>query len=332
MNELDETKNTGVFITAPREEDLQVGDVNPTIQNASADWRQYECDGEWQKEMQINFETEACMSFTPVNAIATYLNWLIQTQQIQPAQLAFLQGNGYIGADGKVALSPRFTATMDGTTINGNDFQHPWNSVQNDGLVPDSMWPMPADQMNANPANAWKIYYATPTADVIALGKQFLTMFKVNWHWLVSNGGGASQSEFQIWLKTAPIHVAVAVGSPWNVATPINACGCGAAHGVLLTNVEIGVVNNILDHYAPFSKQLSADYCLAYAVQGWVEQIPQVAPVSPAQTIQEAIPAVHEAIQNLATLAPQVEQQHATLIQQWIDALTALLKTIHISG
>jgi hypothetical protein len=316
-------QNTGVIINPPRETDLHVGSIVPSITNKSADWRQYECDGEWQKDMTIDFETDACMSFASTNTIATYLNWLIDSQQIQSAQLAFLKGNGYIGADGKVAISPRFTATMDGTTVNGNDFQHPWDSIQNDGLVPDSAWPMPVDAMNADPANAWHIYYAQPTDAVKALGKQFLQYFKINWHWLVSNGQGASQSQFAQWLQNAPIHIAIAVCSPWNTAEPINGCGVGASHGVQLSHVEVGVVNNILDHYAPFQKQLAADYTLSYAVQGWAEQIPQPAQKTPLQTVQDALPQVQQALATINT-APN-KTAELGIIEQILLKLEQLL-------
>lgn len=282
MHIITENTNTGVIITPPRPEDLQVGALSPTLTNTASDWRAHECDGEWQKDMAIDWESEACMSFTGSNNIATYLNWLIDTKQILAPQLAFLQANGYISMDGKVALSPRFTAKMSGTTTNGSDFQNVWNSLKNDGCVPDTAWPMPSAQMNANPTDAWAIYYASPTQSVIALGKEFLKYFSIQWEWLVSSGNGASQTDFVEWLQVAPIHLAIQVCSPWNTDAPIPGCGTGAQHGVQLSYVEPNVVNDILDHYSPFDKQLEANYTLSYAVRGFPTQIPQVVPEVPA--------------------------------------------------
>ena len=317
MNTLQQGQNTGVIITPPRESDLHVGALTPSVFNETSDWRQYECDGEWQKDMAIDWESEACMSFTGSNNVATYLNWLISTNQILPAQFAFLKNNDYMGADGKVALSPRFTATMSGTTVNGNDFQNVWDSLQIDGVVPDSLWPMPVAEMNANPANAWKLYYATPTTQAIALGKQFLTYFDIQWEWLVSNGQGATEAQFVEWLKTAPVHIAIAVCNNWNTDQPIAGCGTGAAHGVQLSRVEPNVVNNILDHYVPFDKQLETNYTLSYAVRGYVEQIPQIAPVQP------VTPPV-------VVVTPNVARQ-ITIMQELIVAYGELLKELGIT-
>jgi hypothetical protein len=186
MQTINPGQNTGVIISPVRDSDLKVGSINPSVFNTAGDWRQFECDGEWQKDMTISFDTEACMSFTGTNLIATYLNWLMINGYLLAPQMAFLKENGYIGSDGKVMLSPRFTATMSHTTVNGNDFQNVWDSIANDGVVPDSVWPMPTAAINADSAQAWSLYYANVSADAIALGKQFLSFFTIPWEWLVS--------------------------------------------------------------------------------------------------------------------------------------------------
>lgn len=299
MKILQEHKNSGVIITPPKEKDFLVGALTPSITLASADWRQYECDGEWQKDLTIDFETNACMSFTGVNNLATYLNWLLDTNQLPTTHISFLKDNGYIGQDGKVSLSPRFTAKMSGTTENGNDFQNVWESLRKDGVVPDSVWPMPSAQMNANPSQAWNLYYAEPSSEAVSLAKAFLTFFDVHWEWLVSNGNGATQTQYKEWLTVAPIHIAIAVCSPWNTALPIPGCGTGADHGVQLSNVEVGVVDNILDHYLPFDKQLEADYILSYAVRGYLTALTLPTPAPVAQTASQALTQAQEAITNL---------------------------------
>lgn len=302
-------KNTGVIILPPSLEKIGAVVELPSITNASTDWRGYESSGEWQKDMTIGFDTEACMSYTPNDNLETYLNWLIRTNQLLPAQLAFLTDNGYIGADGNVHLSARFTAYMSGTTVNGNDFEQVWSSLDTDGAVPESLWPFPLEEMNADPSNAWGIYYTHPPAAAITLGEKFLTYFDVQWRWLVSNGLGASQATFVEWLKTAPIHLAIAVCGDWNNDVPIMGCGTGAQHAVQLSHVNVGGNNDILDHYVKFDKELGSDYTLAYAVQGWVNQIPQ----SPSLPDNPAV---------VANLTQQV-----SILQKIVSLLKTLLST-----
>lgn len=248
-----------------------MGAVPPAIYLPSSDWRTYESPGEWQKDMTIDWDSEACMSFASNDTLETYINWLIATNQLNKPQLDFLTTNGYI-VDGKVNFSDRFTAKMSGTTINGNDFEHVWGSIQDNGLVPESLWPFPMDELNASPANAWTIYYKEVPASVQAMGKEFLQYFSINWRWLVSDGNGASQGQFISWLSIAPIHIAIQVCDPWNTGAPINGCGPGAEHGVQLSKVDNGGDSHILDHYSPFDKLLSPNYILSYAVQGWINQ------------------------------------------------------------
>jgi hypothetical protein len=328
MQTINPVQNTGVIISPVRDSDLKVGSINPSVFNTAGDWRQFECDGEWQKDMTISFDTEACMSFTGTNLIATYLNWLMINGYLLAPQMAFLKENGYIGSDGKVMLSPRFTATMSHTTVNGNDFQNVWDSIANDGVVPDSVWPMPTAAINADSAQAWSLYYANVSADAIALGKQFLSFFTIPWEWLVSDGSGASQQQFAQWLEVSPIHIAIAVCNPWNTASPIAGCGSGAAHGVLLTRVETGVVNNILDHYVPFDKQLEANYTLSYAVRAIVTQIPQIvtptAP-TPAQTVAKELPLLQQDINNLKYESPAQRTQDSIKISQILKYLLQLI-------
>lgn len=237
MHTIQSNTNTGVRLTPPSDLEVGAAFAVPSVLNTKADWRPFECDGEWQKDMAIDFESEACMSFAAENAVSTYLNWLLETNQLPATHVQFLKDNGYIGSDGKVACSGRFTAKMSGTTKDGNDFQNPWKSMQTDGLVPDSLWPMPAAALKAMPQDAWGIYYAEPSPDVIALGKAFLTFFEIDWRWLVSNGEGASPAQFATWLTVAPIHIAVQVCGDWNNDPIIQGCGPGAQHGVLLTAI-----------------------------------------------------------------------------------------------
>ena len=327
MHTIQPGKNTGVIIKEPSPERIGAVLTLPTITNSSSNWMPYECDGEWQEDMTIDWDTEACMTFTATNTIATYLNWLISTNQILPAQLEFLQNNGYIGADGKVSLSPRFNAALNGTTTNGNDFENVWDELPVDGVVPNSAWPMPVAEMNANPSNAWSLYYQAPPANVVALGKQFLTFFNITSRWLVSDGNGATQQQYLEWLQIAPIHLAIEVCNNWNVATPIQGCGAGAQHGVQLSYLTVGGVNNILDHYVPFDKELAENYSLSYAFQGWVTQIPQATiPNMPsiATPTTDEVPVVSELNYDENQLKTATPVQKQDILEQAKNLITYL--------
>jgi hypothetical protein len=299
-------KNTGVIILPPSRERSR--GIPPLFDTAS-DWRAYESRGEWQKDMAVEFETNACMSFAANDCLETYLNWLIATGKILPAQHDFLKNKGYIDQNSNVNFSDRFTAYMSGTTVNGNDFESVWKWIENGGLVPESEWPFPLTEINASPKNAWSIYYQAPPASLVALGKEFLQYFDIDWQWLVSNGRGASDALFQAWLQTAPIHLAVAVCPPWNTAQQINGCGPGAQHGVQLSFIDKSGVAHILDHYDPFDKLFAANYTLSYAVQGWVNQLPQ-AP-APAPTPDPVVENLKQQI--------SLYQKIVQLLQNWLS-------------
>jgi Putative peptidoglycan binding domain len=263
-------KNTGFIAVTPRTTDWVAGQetgISGVISNSTGDWTTYLPVGEWQKLMADNFETDACVSFSAVQTLATYLEFLIQNNSVSPDALAWLTSNGYI-VEGKISFSPRFTARVSGTSEQGNNLPAVAQSTRTYGLVPDADWPWPTAEIEADSTNAWNIYYAEPPQAVLDKGKAFLQHFIPQYDWVISTGNSeGQQASIKENLTVAPLQIATEVCWPWNVATPISGCGPGSQHATELYNVEADGSYDILDHYVPFNKILAADYNISYAMR-----------------------------------------------------------------
>ncbi len=273
--------------------------VPTSVRNAKGDWRPQAPDFKGQLMKGSNGvsygETDACMSFSGTNDLATQMDWLILNGQIDPNAVNFLRSNGYFGADGKLNFAPRFTAKMSGTDpARGNSFLNVWGSMRHDGVVPDGVWPMPTKGIDAYVASQhfvmptpgsnnlvpglWDLYYAQPSQEAIDLGKQFASWFDVQYEWVSWVGAEKTMGQLANALLVSPLNIATAVCQGWNTANPIQACGDGSQHATTLLNIEPGVAYDILDHYSPFMKRFAAGYSISYAVRGVVTVKPQVPP------------------------------------------------------
>lgn len=312
-------QNTGVIITAPNPTDFIAGSTSqiPEItRNTTGDWRVYEPSGEWQKLMGPNtvtsttgFETNACVSFSANDYCEVFIDYLIATNQIPAAHTQWLKDNGYM-TDGKMNFSDRFTAKMSGTTINGNSMGTVWQSIRDNGMVPEAMWPMPSADIIAHPDQAWQLYYATVPADVIAMGLKYKQFFQTLYEWVFSAPGQSSATQVANCLKIAPLHVATAVCGNWNTDGPITGCGPGGAHATIIT-AEDSTGYHILDHYVPFDKTLAPNYDITYALRGIV--VPQGSPVPVATPVT-------------TTPAPLTPETKLALLTKLKAAYIALLK------
>lgn len=273
--------------------------IDPTPRNAEIDWRPVSPDPKTQL-MKVNSvsygDTNCCTNFSATNDLAAQMDWLIAHGQLDINGVNFLKSNGYIGADGKVNLSPRFNAVMSGTTPqNGNSLPNVWNSLRHDGIVPDSAWPMPTAEFatildNGEPQpppgtfqetsstqKLWNAYFAPVPDSVKALGKQFAQWFDIQYEWVAYVGGGAkTPADFSQLLSVAPIQIATAVCTGWNTDDPIKACGAGSQHATTLLYVDPATNRyDIFDHYNPFMKQFAPDYSITYGMRGVISSKPQ---------------------------------------------------------
>lgn len=221
-------------------------------------------------------DTESCTNFSVTNDAATYLNWLHQTGKLPPEHEEFLRDNGYFDANGLISLSPRFSAITSGTTGDeGNSLPNVWQALKDKGAVPQADCDYPTAEWRAKIATGnftlrdlWAIWFnPAAAANALAKGAQFAKLFQVQYHWLAYTGAPATMQGLHDDLATAPAQLATAACPGWNDQDPIKGCGMGAGHATELYWVEPGAYD-ILDHYAPFRKQLAPDYGIPYAMQG----------------------------------------------------------------
>lgn len=277
---MNQNQNTGLIIKDPTPtawvSGVETG-ASAVVVNASGDWRKYEPKGEWQtfiwtdaNGVTYNKDVLACVSFSADDELETYTNFMIRTNKIPADAKHWLESNGYIDENGDVNFSDRFTAKMSGTTRDGNSLEAVWQSIKNNGLVPEKDWKITDEELaaiKANPDGYWDIYYKNIPADVIAKGKVFATLFPLQYEWLAFSTRPLTDDQFRTALGVAPIQIATAVCWPWNTTDIINGCGDGAAHGTMLSCLDVESIRHILDHYEPFDKQLAPDYKLTWATR-----------------------------------------------------------------
>ena len=265
--ELKEGTNTGVLIQEPRPTDFIAGDANISSTSISrlesGDWRPFLPDPESQNS--IYFDSMACVTFSAIKSIAIHLNRLLADKVIPVETLIEMEKQGYL-KNGQFNFSERFTAKLSGTTHMGNYAVSVWDSIRKDGLIPEADWAYPRGK--TTPAFDWDDYYA-PIPDVLKeKGKAFLKFFGISYQWLAT-GGGATDAQFNAWLKVGPIQILTPVCPPWNTTDMIPACGRVVSHATTMVARKDGAVI-IADHYSPFEKQLSLEYSIPYALQGFI--------------------------------------------------------------
>lgn len=293
--EIQPSQNTGFVVVEPKLGDFMAGGetgILDTIVNKVCDWRPFLPTNATQlmkgSNGQAYGDTEACVSFAGCQSVETQLNFQIKNGLVNAENIAWLNANGYIDANGSVLLSKRFTAMMSGTTpAVGNSLPNVWQSLFRDGAVPESVWPMPTAQFDALIAtnnftvqDFWNIYYAAVPQTAITLGKEFAIRFPILYEWLVYPSAPAAGTTLLADLGVAPLEIATAVCGGWNTEDPILACGAGTQHATLLTFVEGNGEYDILDHYVPFQKQFASNYTITYGMRGVVGQGLAPAPVA----------------------------------------------------
>jgi hypothetical protein len=283
--ELQPGQNTGFVEVAPKfEQDFIAGAetaILSTPVNPSCDWRPFLPTNVWQlmftSDGKSHGDTNACVSFAGKQSIETQLNFKIKKGQLSADDLQWLQQNGYIDQNGSVLLSARFTARMSNTDPSvGNSLPTVWDSIKHDGMVPESVWPMPTKEFDALPAGAttqdfWNVYYKMPPVEAVNLGKAFAARFPVLYEWIIYPTAPESQLQILNDLSVSPVEIATAVCSGWNTANPIQGCGPGAQHATLLDFVENGCYD-ILDHYNPFQKRFAGNYSITYGMRGVITE------------------------------------------------------------
>jgi hypothetical protein len=266
-----------------RESDMVygVGGNLPPVNLPSGDWTPYIPSFEPQRFI---YDTDECSQLGGViNPLEMYFNWLKATNQIPPAFMAFLIANKYFDTNGSFSFSERFTAILDGTSINGNTPQNGWRCVQKYWLIPRSMlnWTVDDGAQYPNQALMDTSYYnpAVITQEMIDLGQKFGSFIKnLGWGWYGGVGTGTTEipiQSLQTGLQTSPLALAVSVPQPvsdWNQQLVPYTGGIELEHVVSLYKID--QTNPypyfFTDQYEPFQKQFQVDYFLSVAIAFFV--------------------------------------------------------------
>lgn len=304
MDELEPGQNTGVIV-ADNPLQWKAGAETGTAFRAvlpDGDWRPFMSNGERQTAVVSGrnlLETNACMTFAALDSLEGFMNRDMASGAMPERHRDFLQQNGFLGPDGKLNYSDRFTAKMSGTTHDGNSFDGVYGSIRNHGLIPEAAWAFPVEriaQLSTEPQR-WAEYYAEIPQALKDQAKNWLKYFQVNYD-LVRYP--SSTGNIAPWLQYSPLHILTGVCPPWNTAETIKACSLPVQHGTAMTHV--GATQDILDHYVPFEKHFALDYPIPYAVRVTVTYLtPNEAPA----------PFVYDYQTNLRYGAPDNAAVHA---------------------
>lgn len=253
-------ENDGILIAPPTITDFVAGAANGlpiTEINSTGDWRPYLPAAERQRFRL--FDTMACVSFSALNCIEAQINFLFPN--LPAKHRDFLIQSGYI-VNGKMETSDRFTAKESGTTPAGNYLFNVANSVRNDGLVPESTWPASDDFV-------WEQYYAVIPPTIVQAGKRFTEYFDIAYEWVLLGHTDTHVLDRPAWLKAQLKHAPIQLASHLT-----SSFGGGDAQGTTCEPVHhaytLSAVDDyyrLFDHYDPYVKRASLDYCMLWAMK-----------------------------------------------------------------
>ncbi len=245
---------TGLIIKAPSPEDYIAGasPVTGKLEERLANgiWTPYRPTAEVQYK-QFSFDTMSCASFSANNCMEYQINWMLQNNKISPELKAWLNSNGYL-ENGICNLSDRFTAIMSGTTKQGNYFQAVWDSIRNNGVIPERVLPFGG--------NSWDEYHDATviTEEMKALGKEWIKRFDAVYEWVTFDNNPDftpdQVSACKEHLKFAPLHIAIPVPG---------------THAITLECIQEPTLT-VFDQYPPFVNINQINYQIHYAMRGYV--------------------------------------------------------------
>lgn len=251
------TKDTGFLYKEPALTDFKAGGetgIESIAYNRSKNWADYLPSPELQKGKFI--DTMACVTYSALNSIEAQFQ--IQKDRMEVDDIKWLSDNGYI-VNGELSLSDRFTAKMSGTTKDGNYVAKVWDSIRNDGMLPESDWP-------SDPASfTWDEYYKEIPQKLKDKALKFKEILDVKYEWVDVNKKN-KKLVFADLLKTAPVQIVVKVSKNWSKDKIVEPSETGFNHAVLLYHVTDTM--KVYDHYVKFNKQLTVDYPILCAMRG----------------------------------------------------------------
>lgn len=252
----------------------------------------------WFNEDQRNpdFDTDGCACYGANRSCDMQLDLLLQSNGALLSELIAM-GFFQTGLDGKSHFrsSPRFTENLTGNGTNGNSIPECFDVIRKYGLIPFSAMPFDQTMTQAE-------YFTAPTAEQLALGKQFLSLVGgsgfCQYHW-INNDAPKNVSLLQSQILQAPLTFGIAVDDAgWNQPTPIDPPASQAPQHVVTGYEIVAPSADVADNYAPYLKVLDAGYPINFTLQAVVtlpivqeqeivSQISDVVSEIPAQPVAE---------------------------------------------
>lgn len=258
------TDNKGVIQPVLKQTDFVAGKGSPIIfdkLNDSGDWTAYLPTAEAQ---YIKFETYSCTVFSALNSVETQFNFLVSNDLIPQITLKQLKDLGFFDENGKFNCSDWFTARMAGTTKEGTRVDAVWDSIRNDGLLPEKM-------LSLKDCKTQEEYFSKViTPEMKAIARKIKEIFEFKYEWVVTGNCGSPYLNYlKEQIKQAPLHVAhpLCNRDSNGVLTP---CGvCVTQHCTLIYNINELHIENF-DHYSPFKNKYKRDYPFPWVMKGIV--------------------------------------------------------------
>lgn len=145
-----------------------------------------------------------------------------------------------------INLSDRFTAKMDGTTREGNNFFDVAESIsKRHGVVREQAWP--------DDAKSWEEYYTAVPSEIVRMGKLFLNDYVISYEYVWDDPEHIFDA-----LQYGPIQVAVRAYGP-EVNGIVQRIEGPPTHAITVIEAVNGKYWRIFDHYAYKFKNLAWD-------------------------------------------------------------------------
>ncbi len=186
--------------------------IAKTILVPNLDWKP------WKGKHEIQFvngnepyDTLFCVTYSALGIIVMILNYCIEKGLIPEEDLQWLKDEGYIGADGKIDFSERFTGTLGETTNQGAYQFKIAQAIKNYGLIPQKDLEL-ADNFKDN------IDKKFISEANYAKGEEWKKRFYVNWEWIFDIFDALQYSPVQVIVRFAnysyPEEILTPTGTP----------------------------------------------------------------------------------------------------------------------
>lgn len=254
--------NTGFIEAVPSPTDFIAGaetGIETVIRVPGGSWEKWLPAEE--RQNSVYFDTFACVSFSALNCVETFVNWMVAENKIGATGQQKLIELGLLDQRGRFNASDRYTAKMSGTGPNGNTLYNVANSVRHDGILAEADWPYPVDQRQ--PVFVREDYYREIPAELQAKAKEVYKVIEIFYEWAIN--GTPNSNVLASVLPRGPVQVAGPVCKGWSTDVPVSFCQAGTGHATTLYATDANL--RIFDHYAPYRKSLIREYHLPWAMQ-----------------------------------------------------------------